>query len=134
MRDEYERKQDFARKDLINSKITETNTHALPFNPANNKRMLSFEYPFQDNKTDERFVYNFLCVGDPYEASIKERLRAKWFDEAKILFGKFKPSGPEKPLSIIAKSRLEDIVESLKQLFLSDWNDVNFVIGTNPND
>ena len=95
----------------LNSKITETNTHVLPFNPANNKRMLSFEYPFQDNKTDERFVYNFLCVGDPYEASIKERLRAKWFDEAKILFGKFKPSGPEKPLSIIAKSRLEDIVE-----------------------
>ena len=79
-------------------------------------------------------LHHFLCVGDPYEASIKERLRAKWFDEAKILFGKFKPSGPEKPLSIIAKSRLEDIVESLKQLFLSDWNDVNFVIGTNPND
>jgi|LauGreDrversion4_2_1035121.scaffolds.fasta_scaffold1651237_1 hypothetical protein len=46
MRDEFERKQDFARRDLINSKITETNTHALPFNPASNKRMLSFEYPF----------------------------------------------------------------------------------------
>ena len=34
----------------------------------------------------------------------------------------------------MAKSRLEDIVETLKKLLLSDWNDVNFVIGTNPND
>ena len=29
---------------------------------------------------------------------------------------------------------MEDIVEQLKKLLLSDWNDVNFVIGTNPND
>lgn len=29
---------------------------------------------------------------------------------------------------------MEDIVECLKKLLLSDWNDVNFVIGTNPND
>ena len=34
----------------------------------------------------------------------------------------------------MSKSNLEDIVESLKRLLLSDWNDVNFVIGTNPND
>jgi hypothetical protein len=35
---------------------------------------------------------------------------------------------------MVSKSRLEDIVETLKKLLLSDWNDVNFVIGTNPND
>lgn len=51
-----------------------------------------------------------------------------------MLFGQFKPSGPQKPISSIQKSRLEEIVEFLKRLLLSDWNDVNFVIGTNPND
>ena len=35
---------------------------------------------------------------------------------------------------MVSKSKLEDIVEQLKKLLLSDWNDVNFVIGTNPND
>jgi len=50
------------------------------------------------------------------------------------LYGDFTPAGADKPLSTVAKSRLEDIVETLKKLLLSDWNDVNFVIGTNPND
>ena len=29
---------------------------------------------------------------------------------------------------------MKDIVDRLKRLLLSDWNDVNFVIGTNPKD
>lgn len=29
---------------------------------------------------------------------------------------------------------MQDIVEVLKKLLLADWNDVNFVIGTNPQD
>jgi len=29
---------------------------------------------------------------------------------------------------------MKDIVDHLKRLLLSDWNDVNFVIGTNPSD
>lgn len=29
---------------------------------------------------------------------------------------------------------MKEIVDHLKRLLLSDWNDVNFVIGTNPND
>ena len=29
---------------------------------------------------------------------------------------------------------LEELIETLKKLLLMDWNDVNFVIGTNPND
>ena len=73
-------------------------------------------------------------MNDPYEATRDEKLRAKWIEEAKLLYGEFKPSGPQKPLSTISKSRLEEIVECLKRLLLSDWNDVNFVIGTNPND
>jgi len=34
----------------------------------------------------------------------------------------------------VGRSKLKDIVEALKKILLSDWNDVNFVIGTNPND
>jgi len=29
---------------------------------------------------------------------------------------------------------MREMVETLKKLLLSDWNDVNFVIGTNPSD
>ena len=29
---------------------------------------------------------------------------------------------------------MKDIVDHLKRLLLEDWNDVSFVIGTNPND
>lgn len=29
---------------------------------------------------------------------------------------------------------MKDIVDCVKKLLLSDWNDVNFVLGTNPND
>lgn len=103
------------------------------FNPGQVKRLLKHEYPFGDDK-DGKFVYGFLCMNDPYEATRDEKLRAKWIEEAKLLYGEFKPAGPQKPLSTVSKSRLEDIVESLKRLLLSDWNDVNFVIGTNPND
>ena len=107
--------------------------HPHPFNANQNKKLLKFEYPFQDHH-DEKFVYGFLCQNDPYEATKDERLRAKWIEEAKMLFGEFRPSGPQKPIHIISKSRLEDIVDTMKKLLLSDWNDVNFVIGTNPND
>ena len=103
------------------------------FNPAQVKHSCKYEYPFGDDK-DGKFVYGFLCMNDPYEATRDERLRAKWIEEAKLLYGDFKPTGPQKPISTIQKSRLEEIVESLKRLLLSDWNDVNFVIGTNPND
>lgn len=47
-----------------------------------------------------------------------------------MLFGEFKPQGLKKPVAEISKSRLQDIVEVMKKLLLSDWNDVNFVIGS----
>ena len=52
-------------------------------------------------------------------------------EEAKMLYGEFKPTGTTKPLANVSKSRLSDIVDVLKKLLLSDWNDVNFVIGSN---
>lgn len=67
---------------------------------------------------------------DPYDSSKDERLRAKWIEEARMLYGDFRPQGLTKPVNIVSKSKLQDIVESLKKLLLSDWNDVNFVIGS----
>ena len=104
----------------------------VPFNPAQVKATNKYEYPFLEK--DEQYTYSFLLQEDPYDSTKDEKLRAKWIEEAKLLYGEFKPSGPQKPLSTISKSRLEEIVECLKRLLLSDWNDVNFVIGTNPND
>jgi hypothetical protein len=57
-------------------------------------------------------------------------LRAKWIEEARMLFGEFKPQGLTKPITAVSKSKLQDIVEVLKKMLLSDWNDVNFVIGS----
>ena len=103
------------------------------FVPAKIKKLMKFEYPFGDDK-DGKYVQNFLTQEDPYEATRDERLRAKWIEEAKMLYGDFRPTGPQKPIQEITRSKMEEIVESLKRLLLSDWNDVNFVIGTNPND
>ena len=50
-----------------------------------------------------------------------------------MIYGDFKPAGIQKPISVVTKSKLMDIVETLKKLLLSDWNDVNFVIGSNIN-
>ena len=54
---------------------------------------MKYEYPFQDNK-NEKFVYSFLCLDDPYEATKDEKLRSKWIEEAKLLYGEFRPVGP----------------------------------------
>lgn len=61
------------------------------------KKLLKFEYPFGDDK-DGKFVYGFLSQDDPYEATRDEKLRAKWIEEAKLLYGDFKPTGPQKPI------------------------------------
>lgn len=87
-----------------------------------------FEYPFLGR--DEVYTYSFLLAEDPYDSTKDERLRAKWIQEAQMLFGEFKPQGLNKPITSVSKSRLQEIVEVLKRLLLSDWNDVNFVIGS----
>jgi hypothetical protein len=69
-------------------------------------------------------------MNDPYEATKDEKLRSLWIEECKLLFGPFRPAGLVKPLSTVTKSQLREIIESLKKLLLSDWNDVNFVIGS----
>lgn len=98
------------------------------FNPASNKRILKYQYPFLAE--NEVSMYTFLSMNDPYEATKDEKLRALWIEECKKLFGPFRPAGLVKPLSTVSKSQLREIVESLKRVLLSDWNDVNFVIGS----
>ena len=60
----------------------------------------------------------------------QEKMRARWVEEAKILYGDFVPAGATKPIQTITRSVLPDIVDVIKKLLLSDWNDVNFVIGS----
>jgi hypothetical protein len=55
---------------------------------------------------DETYTYSFLLIDDPYDATKDEILRTKWMEEARMLFGDFKPSGPQKPLTDISKSRM----------------------------
>ena len=99
-----------------------------PFNPAKNKASLRYEYPFLG--PNEKSVYSFLSAQDPYGAPIAERLRNQWVEESKILYGEFKHAGPQHPICQVGRSKLKDIVEALKKILLSDWNDVNFVIGS----
>lgn len=42
---------------------------------------------------DEQYAYSFLAQEDPYDATKNEILRAKWMEEAKMLYGDFKPTG-----------------------------------------
>ena len=102
----------------------------MPFNPSQNKKLPKFENPFLINSINEPHTYAFLSQDDPYEVTKDEILRQKWIEEAKMLFGDFRPGGANKPISSVERSKLPEIVDFLKNLLLSDWNDVNFVIGS----
>ena len=69
---------------------------------------------------------------DPYEAAKDEVLRYKWIEESKNLYGEFKPSFKETSLLVPGRTLFMEILEEVKKVLLADWNDVNFVIGTNP--
>lgn len=71
---------------------------------------------------------------DPYEASKFEILRQKWLDDSKILYGDFKPSHSLQSLKSVNKQHLPEVVGMIKRNLLADWSDINFVIGTNPED
>lgn len=45
------------------------------------------------NPTEQKdYVFPFLNIDDPYEASKEDILRAKWIQEQKVLYGEFKPA------------------------------------------
>ena len=126
--DEYgtERKIRATEKKQREDRVLEV--HDLHFNPAKVKRTLKYDYPFVGR--GEKSTYSFLAAGDPYEVVKEEKMRARWVEEAKLLYGDFVPAGATKPIASISRSVLPDIVDVIKKLLLSDWNDVNFVIGS----
>ena len=74
-----------------------------------------------------------MAAGDPYEVVREEKMRCRWIEEAKLLYGDFVPSGSTRPIQSVTRSSLPDIVDAIKKLLLADWNDVNFVIGSKYN-
>jgi hypothetical protein len=59
-------------------------------------KLMKYEYPFLGK--DETSTKNFLMAEDPYSISKNDALRATWMEEAKLLYGHFKPSGPAHPI------------------------------------
>ena len=102
--------------------------HDRHFNPAKVKKTLTYDYPFLGK--GELSTYSFLSAGDPYEVVKEEKMRNRWIEEAKLLYGDFVPAGANRPIQTIERSQLPEIVDVIKKLLLSDWNDVNFVIGS----
>jgi len=70
--------------------------HEQPFNPATIKKILKYDYPFLA-KT-ETSTYAFLSSGDPYEVVKEDKMRSRWIEEAKLLYGDFVPAGATKPI------------------------------------
>ena len=61
-------------------------------------------------------------------------LRARWINDSKKLYGDFNPSTGARDLNKVNKQKLPDIVAYIKRRLLTDWSDINFIIGTNPED
>lgn len=76
----------------------------------------------------------FLSEDDPYEANAFEILRAKWIHDSKKLYGDFKSSQADQALSQPNKRDLPEMVGFIKRNLLTDWSDINFIIGSNPDD
>jgi hypothetical protein len=80
----------------------------------------------------DEHVYPFFIESDPYEATIEEVLKNKWMEEAKKLHGEFVTLSKEPLISKANRNALGDMVAYIKKTILADWQDINFVIGTNP--
>lgn len=86
------------------------------------------------SKDDENLTVGFLSAGDPYEANAFEILRAKWVNDSKKLYGDFMPAHGSRDLIKPNRRQLPEIVGYIKRKLLADWSDINFIIGTNPED
>mmetsp|Transcript_16073 Transcript_16073/g.20376 ORF Transcript_16073/g.20376 Transcript_16073/m.20376 type:complete len:141 (+) Transcript_16073:563-985(+) len=84
--------------------------------------------------SEEQRHIGYLSENDPYEASAFEVLRARWINDSKKLYGDFITSQNDQALKQVNKQHLPDIVSYVKRRLLADWSDINFIIGTNPED
>jgi hypothetical protein len=55
-------------------------------------------------------------------------------EDSKILYGDFKPAHHDDAMRKVNKQHLPEVVGYIKRNLLSDWQDISFVIGTNPED
>ena len=76
--------------------------HDRHFNPAKVKKTLTYDYPFLGK--GELSTYSFLSAGDPYEVVKEEKMRNRWIEEAKLLYGDFVPAGANRPIQTIERS------------------------------
>lgn len=74
----------------------------------------------------------YFSENDPYEATIEEVLKNKWMEEAKRLNGEFLAGSRTAVDKKANRSLLGNMVAKIKKTILEDWQDINFVIGTNP--
>lgn len=131
MDDNYEAFLEAQRKEKTDQKEKQKQLHGdKDFYPVGAKPKGKYENPF--NESDKEYLYPFLSEEDPYEAAKDEVLRHKWIEESKNLYGEFKPSYKETSLKVPGRTLFMEILEEVKKVLLADWNDVNFVIGTNP--
>jgi len=79
-------------------------------------------------------IVGYLAENDPYEASSYDVLRSKWLEDSKKLYGDFITSHGNNATRRINKQNLPNAVGYIKRRLLADWNDINFIIGTNPED
>lgn len=119
------------KKDKVDSKDKQKKLHGgKDFYPTHPKPKGKYENPFDEG--DKEYLFPFLSEDDPYEAAKDEVFRHKWIEESKNLYGDFKPSYKEASLEMPGRTLFMHILEDVKKVLLADWNDVNFVIGTNP--
>ncbi len=79
-------------------------------------------------------IVGYLSENDPYEANQFEVLRSKWIEDSKKLYGDFIYSHGNNGLRKVNRQHLPEAVGYIKRRLLADWNDINFIIGTNPED
>lgn len=79
-------------------------------------------------------MLSFLFSDDPYESTKLEVMKGRWVEDSKILYGSFKPAHFDQSLRLINKQHLPEVVGYIKRNLLTDWSDISFVIGTNPED
>ena len=94
---------------------------------------LKHQSHFQSLSYDSLAI-GFLCEDDPYEANAFEMLRAKWINDSKMLYGDFKFAQQSQSLKAVNKQNIPEMVGFIKRNLLTDWSDINFIIGSNPED
>lgn len=95
------------------------------FVPAGNVLKGQYEEGFEEGAT---YPYSM----SPYEAYEDDALRAKWMEEAKVLYGAFAPNGTTKPLGDRpTKAMAREVIDAVASVVAQDWEGVLFDVHAN---